>query len=245
VTYNVHGCIGTDGRLSEERIGDLLASVEPDVVALQELDVGRERSSRGHQPEKIASRLAMNFLFCPSVRDGDEHYGHAVMSRLPIRLVQSEELPRAFWPHPSEPRSALWAELEGPARLQLIATHLGLSPIERRRQTRALLSERWMGSPRFRGPRVLCGDMNTGPWSLTYLKLRASIRDVHRELAGLRARPTYPSRRPVFRLDHVFASRDVRAESAAVLATSLARVASDHLPLVVDLAFDASGDEAS
>ena len=237
VTYNVHGCIGTDGRMSETRIGDVLAEIDADVIVLQELDVGRRRSSRGHQPEKIALQLNMSFLFCPSVRDGDEHYGHAVMSRLPLHLVQSEELPRTFWPKATEPRSALWAELEGPARLQLIATHLGLSPLERRRQARALVSARWMGDPRFKGPRVFCGDLNVGPWSLTYRQLRGSMRDAHREVAGFRARPTFPSRMPMLRLDHVFASDDVKIEGAHVPVSALSRVASDHLPLAVDLAF--------
>ncbi len=239
VTYNVHGCIGTDGRMSESRIGDVLAAIDADVIVLQELDVGRRRSSRGHQPELIATQLNMRFLFCPSVRDGDEHYGHAVMSRLPLHLVYSEELPRVFWPKASEPRSALWAELEGPARLQLIGTHLGLSPLERRRQARALLGDRWMGHPQFTGARVFCGDLNAGPWSLTYRQLRGSMRDAHRCVAGFRARPTFPSRMPMLRLDHVFASKEVLVEAAQVLVTPLARVASDHLPLAVDLAFEA------
>lgn len=236
VTYNVHGCVGTDGQLSEERIGDVLAALEPDVVALQELDVGRERSSRGHQPEKLAQRLSMNFLFSPSVRDGDEHYGHALLSRYPLRHVQSEELPRVFWPRPTEPRSALWAGIDVCGiPLQIVSTHLGLSPLERLRQTRALLGERWMGSAEFRGARVVCGDFNAGPWSFTYRALRGSMIDAHRCAMGLRARATYPSRMPVLRLDHVFASKEVTVRAAGVFETPLARVASDHLPLVADL----------
>lgn len=215
----------------------MLSSIEPDVVALQELDVGRHRSGRGHQPEAIAARLGMNFLFCPTVRDGDEHYGHAILSRHPLRLVQSEELPRSTLPRPAEPRSAIWASISAPhSEVQVIGTHLGLSPIERTRQASALLGPKWMGHREYRGPRVLCGDFNAGPFSLTYRRLRGRMRDAHRSVAGILARPSYPSRLPVMRLDHIFVSDEVGVEGARVVCSPLARIASDHLPLVVDIA---------
>jgi endonuclease/exonuclease/phosphatase family metal-dependent hydrolase len=237
VTYNVHGCVGGDGALSEARVADVLAAVEPDVVVIQELDVGRERSQRGHQPERIATHLAMSFLFCPTVQDGDAHYGHAILSRHPIRHVRTGALPAVRRPRATEPRSALWAEIEGPdLTLQVIGTHLGLSPFERYLQASALRGSAWMGSPDYAGPRVLCGDLNVGPHSSTYYRLRTGLRDVQRVAFGLRARPTYPAKFPLLRLDHVFSSRELDVRRVEVVTTKLARAASDHLPLVVDLA---------
>ena len=44
-TYNVHGCRGMDRRRSEERIAEVIASLEVDVIGLQELDLNRRRSA--------------------------------------------------------------------------------------------------------------------------------------------------------------------------------------------------------
>jgi endonuclease/exonuclease/phosphatase family metal-dependent hydrolase len=57
MTYNVHGCVGTDGRLDVGRIAAVIGQSRPDIVALQELDVGRERSGRVDQAHAIAERL--------------------------------------------------------------------------------------------------------------------------------------------------------------------------------------------
>src|SRR6201986_4837558 len=44
MTYNIHRCVGTDGKLSPARIADVIATCEADIVALQEVDVGRSRT---------------------------------------------------------------------------------------------------------------------------------------------------------------------------------------------------------
>jgi endonuclease/exonuclease/phosphatase family metal-dependent hydrolase len=59
LTYNVHGCIGTDRRLDVGRIVEVIAAFEPDIVALQELDVGRARSGGVDQAHEIARGLDM------------------------------------------------------------------------------------------------------------------------------------------------------------------------------------------
>lgn len=234
VTYNVHGCVGQDGVVSESRVAEVLAEIDADVAVLQELDVGRPRSQRGHQPERIASALSMHFLFCAAVEQDEERYGHAIISRWPLKLVRSAPLPQVRWPHHAEPRSALWAEIAvASLHVQIMGTHLSLWPLDRLVQASALLGRDWMGSADWRGPRVLCGDLNVGGASWTYHRLRQSMRDAQSVLP--RARSTYPAKRPMFRLDHVFASEELRVEKAGVVATTLAKVASDHLPLVADL----------
>ncbi len=237
VTYNVHGCVGADGLLSEERVAEVLASTDADVIALQELDVGRERSNHEHQPETLARLLGMSFLFCSTVRHGEGHYGHALMSKHPLRLVHSGALPGLTWPRASEPRHAMWAEAEvAGTAMQIICTHLGLSPRERYAQASMLLSEAWMRDPRYTGARILCGDLNAGPRSLTYHRLKLRMNDAQMSAPGNhKPRPTFPGRFPVFRIDHVFASHELGVRHTEVVTSPLARRASDHLPLLVDL----------
>src|SRR4029079_12766379 len=56
-TYNVHGCTGIDRRRSEARIAEVIAEMSVDIVALQELDLGRRRSAGADQTKMIADQL--------------------------------------------------------------------------------------------------------------------------------------------------------------------------------------------
>ncbi len=71
-TYNVHGCVGIDGHRSEGRIAEVIASMSTDVVGLQEVDLGRSRSSHVDQTALIAKELGWKYHFHPAMRKGDE-----------------------------------------------------------------------------------------------------------------------------------------------------------------------------
>jgi endonuclease/exonuclease/phosphatase family metal-dependent hydrolase len=238
LTYNVHGCRGTDGRLSPARIAAVIAEARPDVVALQELDAERARSGGLDQARAIARGLGMRFHFHAALRVEEERYGDAVLSALPLRLVRAGPLPG---PLPREPRGALWVavDLGAGTELQVINTHLGLLGRERLAQADALLGEGWLGHPDCRGrPAVLLGDFNAVPGSRAYRRLAGRLCDAQGSAAppGHRPRPTFPARWPVLRIDHVFLGGEVEAMEVKVLRGPLERVASDHLPLAVDIA---------
>ena len=74
VTYNVHRCVGTDRRLDVGRIAAVLAELEPDIVALQELDVGRARTGGVDQAHEIARRLDMACHFHAALKVEEELY---------------------------------------------------------------------------------------------------------------------------------------------------------------------------
>jgi endonuclease/exonuclease/phosphatase family metal-dependent hydrolase len=241
LTYNVHSCRGTDGRLSPERIAAVIAGARPDVVALQELDAGRARTGGLDQAHAIARSLGMRFHFHPALRVEEERYGDAVLSALPMRLVKAGPLPGLPNRPGLEPRGALWVavDLGGGAELQVVNTHLGLLARERLAQAAALLGEEWLGHPDCRGrPAVLLGDFNAVSRSPAYRLLAGRLRDAQVVAAvrpGQRPRPTFPARWPVLRLDHVFLGEGVDASRAEVRRGLVERAASDHLPLVVDV----------
>jgi endonuclease/exonuclease/phosphatase family metal-dependent hydrolase len=234
MTYNVHRCVGTDGRLDVPRIAKVIASCRPDVVALQELDVGRARTGGVDQAHAIAQLLGMSFHFHPAFMVEEERYGDAILSVTPIRLVKAGPLPGSHAVRGLEPRGALWVKLElGGAELDVVNTHLGLIPHEQRAQADALLGAEWMGHADCTDPAILLGDFNATPRHRAYQRLAARLRDAHRDRSGRRA-ATFPSRLPMLRIDHVFVSRSVRVTGVHALGGALARIASDHLPLVVD-----------
>ena len=241
LTYNVHSCRGTDGRLSPERIAAVIAGARPDVVALQELDVGRARTGGLDQARLVARELGMRFHFHPALSVEEERYGDAVLSALPMRLVKAGPLPGLPRRPLLEPRGALWVsvDLGGGAELQVVNTHLGLFARERLAQAAALLGAEWLGHPGCRGrPAVLLGDFNAVPRSPAYRLLAGRLRDAQAAAppCGRRPRATFPARWPVLRLDHVFLGEGVDALGAEVRRGPLERAASDHLPLAVDVA---------
>src|SRR5205807_1825295 len=109
MTYNTHGCSGMDGRVSPRRVGRAIRGENPDIAALQELDLGRRRSRAEDQAAIIGRETGMHAVFCPTVTRGDEHYGHALFSRWPIEVVKRARLPHDAESWFQEPRSAIWA----------------------------------------------------------------------------------------------------------------------------------------
>jgi len=246
LTYNVHRCLGTDGRLSPKRIAEVIAAFEPDLVALQELDVGRIRTGAVDQAHEVAHHLGMSFHFHPALRLMEELYGDAILTPRPCTLVKAGALPGLPDRHELEPRGALWAAVEaGDATLQVINTHLGLSVRERQVQIDTLLGPEWLGHPSCQDPVLLIGDFNTLPRSRAYRRLTRDLMDAQRARPDPRPRPTFPSRLPLLRIDHAFVGRGIEVVGSSVPRSPLTRAASDHLPLILDLRVVAPGQGAA
>jgi endonuclease/exonuclease/phosphatase family metal-dependent hydrolase len=240
MTYNTHSCTGFDGKVVPHRFARTIARYKPDLIALQEIDVGRARTDREHQAERIARELDMEYYFHPCFTIEDEQYGIAVLGHLPMRLVRAGPLPghRA-----SEPRGALWVEVAcGDRRVQFINTHLGLTRGERSAQVDTLLSKEWLRNPACRPPTILCGDFNMLAVSPPYRRLTRVLVDT--ALATPRKMRNRTWMR-LARLDYVFSSPDIDVRNVITPRDSLTRLASDHLPVVVDLKLgDAAGGDA-
>jgi endonuclease/exonuclease/phosphatase family metal-dependent hydrolase len=237
MTYNVHGCRGRDRQWSPQRIADVIASAEPDIVALQELDVRRTRSGDVDQAEMIAAALGMRSHFFPALKVMEELYGDAILTACPSKLIKAGPLPGLRGLRRLEPRGALWASIRvGGTNIQVINTHLGLLSRERRKQIDVLLGPDWLGHSECRDPAILVGDFNAPPRSRNYWQLVERLRDAQRGRG--RGRATYPSRFPTLRIDYVFVGSAITVKNIDTVRTPLARIASDHLPLVVDLEID-------
>jgi len=258
MTYNVHRCVGTDGRLDVGRVAEVIARQAPDIVALQEVDVGRARTGGVDQAHELARRLEMSFHFNAALVIEEERYGDAVLTRLPERRVKAAALPghpghRAF--KALEPRGALWlaVEVEG-ATVQVLNTHLGLVPAEQTAQAAALAGPEWLGHADCVGPTLLVGDLNAVIGSRALRRLTARLRDARglvrgqneeglRGVGALGGWPTFPSRMPLIAIDHILVGGGIAVQRLAVPRDRLMAVASDHAPLVMD--FTVSGAAAA
>lgn len=236
MTYNVHSCIGTDGKLSPGRIARVIGRYEPDIVALQELDLGRPRTGAVDQPHSIAKELEMLYHFHPSIQVEEEKYGNAVLSRYPIDLICAMKLPKLESKLRLEPRGAIWVSVNvGGVRLQIINAHLSYYGPECEYQAKSLMSPEWIGHVNCAEPAILCGDFNCLPNSRPWRAINRQLGDAQHLLDSHRPLATWSGIYPVGRIDHVFVSAGIKILAIEVPKTGLNRSASDHLPLIVDL----------
>jgi endonuclease/exonuclease/phosphatase family metal-dependent hydrolase len=226
-TYNIHGCVGLDRRRKPERIAEVIASLEADIIGLQEVE-GRKSRSRVDQAHFLAGRLELNLVEGPLLLEGKGGYGNALLTRYPVLGVER----RVFERPGSQTRGLIDARLEVPwlGALRVLVTHLEVRDHRIRstqlREIKHLIDD---GEP---GPTILLGDLNE--WWNRRLALRALDRTVH----FLHSPATFPARLPLLRLDRI-AVKGLRCSDhdsrARRIESRLTRLASDHLPLVADL----------
>ena len=217
-TWNIHMGIGQDSRRDLVRTATVIREMTPDLIGLQEVDNCHSKS--GSDLEKLAAWTGLEVVAGPTMQRSSGDYGNALFTRLPVVDVERYDLSVKQ----REPRGLLIAHLDWQEeRLQVAVTHLGLRAGERREQVRRLVEH--LSTPD-RTPLILMGDFNE--WFVWGRPRRRLERRFHQ----LRSPATFPSRRPVFGLDHILADPPERLGDRLVFKSELARIASDHLPLM-------------
>jgi endonuclease/exonuclease/phosphatase family metal-dependent hydrolase len=231
ITYNIHRCIGKNRKISTERISNVISVHQPDIVALQEVDYGHVRPSLYDQAVIIAESLNFKEVWIEK-----ERCGNTILSRYPMKMVKAGGLHRPRKWHSLARRGALWVEIEAfGSRIQMINTHLGLTPNTRLNQARVLVGPEWLSSPDCRSPVILCGDFNTQPGSTVFKLLEERLRYVESSQGNGHIDKTWPSFHPLLNYDHMFISEELVVESVEVPSDDFVRAASDHLPFVVQI----------
>lgn len=228
-SYNIHSGVGTDGRFDLERVAGVLKEIDADVICLQEVGDFRSKTPHDRHPEVLAEALGLRMAFGPNVVRNGRRYGNAILSKLPIARSRNYDL--SF--RRREPRGALRCDLALPEGrlLHVFCLHLGLGVGERRAQEALLLSADILRDAARNAPLILCGDFNYWGGGPVPSMVRSAIHDVALMLDDPTS--TYHSKLPFFRLDRVFVDDGVRPHSLKPHRSELARLASDHLPLVL------------
>jgi endonuclease/exonuclease/phosphatase family metal-dependent hydrolase len=236
MTYNVHRLIGNDRHTSAARIAEVIESYHPDIVALQELPGGRFRPEEAGSCLDLMHQLSLLEKSRRLSHVERERNGNVTFSRFPMRLVRAGGLHPETKRRSIVPRGVLWTEIDIHGHLlQVVNTHLGLTPPERTSQTKVLGGPEWLQHPDCRPPIILCGDFNLLPSSPIHKRLKDILNDKQESLSFGHTEWTFPSHYPIVRLDHLFVSPDLHVESVQIPQTKLTKVASDHLPLLVKL----------
>lgn len=232
VTYNIHKCRGWDRRVSPERIAKVLAPLDADCIALQEV-VDGSPVGKSDQAQLIAESLGGEYSVTFG-RNRDlrgSHYGNATLSRLPVKRSENYNI---TWRR-REPRGCLRTDLalKHGRLLHVFNVHLGTSYLERRAQGPLLLGDQMLNHAGHSGPRVILGDFNEWTRGLTSELMAQQFRKINLREQQKR-RGSFPGPMPVLELDHVYYDRHLRLVRFQMVRNRLALIASDHLPLVAD-----------
>jgi len=231
-TYNIHKCRGLDGRTRPHRIAKVIRELDADVVALQEvLDV--EHGRRDFDQVRCLTEQLTTYRWCFG-ENRELHggkYGNLTLSRLPIAQCENYDL---TWRN-RERRGALRSDitLSNGTVLYVFNVHLGTGFMERRHQSRRLLSEDVLHRSELAGPRIVVGDFNEWTRGLATRLMGHTFQSVEPR-AFLRYSRTYPGVLPLLHLDHFYFDRHLTLRSFRLHRSRSALVASDHLPLVAE-----------
>jgi endonuclease/exonuclease/phosphatase family metal-dependent hydrolase len=221
-----------DRRVRPDRIVQVLRETYPDIIALQEVVSREDGFPEEDQARFLAEELGFYFAFGENRRHNGGRYGNVVLTRFPIQGHQNYDISAGG----RERRGCLRTDVRFAEEvLHVFNVHFGTRFFEQRKQARKLIEEGIVTNKELCGPRIVLGDFNE--W------LRGSVTSTmtaHLDKANVRRNlkrsRTYPGPFPIFRLDHIYFDRTLRLKRLYRHKSRTALVASDHLPLVADLA---------
>ncbi|MGA7297466.1 MAG: endonuclease/exonuclease/phosphatase family protein [Rhodanobacteraceae bacterium] len=229
-TWNIHACKGSDFRIDPQRTLAVIDSLDADLIALQEVPT---RSQHPAFRALLNGDLGYHCLLETTLPDHPDGFGNALLSRLPVLETQRLDLSCPD----REPRCAIDARIgvAGYGDLHVLATHLGLQARERHRQFDRLATR----MERADAATLLMGDFND--W-----RARPETRLAARGLVtrSSASRRSFPAWLPLLRLDHIVVGPGLRVNEGHSGQPSHWRHASDHLPLVAEIAFTSQEGQA-
>jgi endonuclease/exonuclease/phosphatase family metal-dependent hydrolase len=249
MTYNIHVGVGMDKKLDLQRIADVINKERPDLVGLQEVDRGVERTQRKDEIVELAQLTRMEYAFAPNLDYQGGKYGVAILSRFPIRGIDHRMYQNK---REAERRGMIRIEanIEGKV-LNFVTTHLDYQY----QDGRLFETEQMLEFLRdLKGPLIIVGDFNDEPSGTAYqlmlnqfddawLKRGQTSRGMVRTEVEINGKTvkflamhnglSYPADKPTKRIDYVFVRKAdrLKVKKAWVVDT----LASDHIPVVAEL----------
>ena len=240
MTWNIHHGCGADKRVDLERIAAVIKRENPDIVGLQEVDVGVPRSNSVDQVKELSRLTGMAGWFGKAVPLDGGDYGNAMLCRFP--LADPAMLPRAIGLNPpgtSEARCVLESDIQikPGLNMKILVTHFDTNL-----KTTPMNALTLNHSFQFMTPSagILMGDLNAVPTSDALKELGK----LWKRLAGSSEAPTWPAYaleesqtdREPRTIDHILVrpAADWTQISLRIIDET---VASDHRPIIAELEY--------
>lgn len=228
MSYNIHVGVGMDKKLDLPRIAAVINDQRADLVGLQEVDRGVERTGRIDEIAELAKLTHMDYAFAFNLKYQGGQYGVAILSRYPIRSTDHRLYLNT---REAERRGFIRAEVNIDGRVVNFATtHLDYQYEDGRVfEAEQLLA----GLKDVKGPLIVVGDFNDVPTGGAYKLMNEQFADAWIESGASDQGLSYPADKPVKRIDYILSRRTDRFRSKK--AWTVNTLASDHVPVVADL----------
>ncbi len=222
LSYNILHGETLKGDFDLDRIAQVIKSVNPDLVALQEVDFFTNRVGNIDLATELGLRTGLAPLFGQAMPYDGGEYGEGILSRFSFLSTQNHALSAQ---QGKEPRAALEVNviLKSGDTIRFVGTHLDHTGETDRITQVKQLNQYFTKDSR---PTILAGDLNARPESETMAILFTEWTKSFSEDI-----PTIPSTDPKVKIDYVLFRP---AKRWKVLETRVIdeRIASDHLPVL-------------
>lgn len=214
---------------SLEQLANFIKSQNPDIVALQEVDVKTNRTNALHQNGKdfiteLGFRTGLLTAYATTIPHAGGYYGIGILSKYPFTETRRIMLP--FPEGAKEQRAMLYSvvELNNGQLLTFVSTHLDHSISSVRQKQVKALNKAMKRNPY---PMIVCGDFNATPDSPEISQEMSIWKQV------TNADFTIPAKAPKSKIDYIFCFPGNRWK---VISTETPKVPlSDHLPVKAEL----------
>lgn len=224
LAYNIRHGLGMDEQIDLQRTAQVIRRLDPDIVALQEVDRRAERTGGVDQATVLGELTGMHAVFGDFMDYQGGQYGMALLSKYPIEATANHRLPEG-----REPRSALAATIrvgESGTEVIVVGIHLYATAEERYAQASRIV-DIYENEKR---PVILAGDFNSTPDSEVMALLRQSWTIPAKGGDHL----TFPSTEPNREIDFIIYRPRERFE---VVESRVIHepIASDHQPVLLEV----------
>jgi endonuclease/exonuclease/phosphatase family metal-dependent hydrolase len=228
MSYNIHHAEGIDGKLDVERIARVILEAKADIVGLQEVERGTERTQRRDLPAELAKLTGLTAHFDKNIPHQGGEYGNAVLSRYPIKQAKNTHL-KSFANGEQRGVQQLVLDLAG-REVLFLNTHLDhrRDPAEREHSATEL---KVIVAAAGNKPVILVGDFNAPPEAKSNVTIRGFLADTW-PLLNREPGFTIPVKKPTRRIDYIWITP---ASITPVKMAVIQSEASDHLPIVAEL----------
>ena len=219
MSYKIHNGVGIDNVTDYNRIGQMIKSHQPDIVAIQEIDSMTTRSESRYVLGEIAETAGMNGYYAPAINFKGGKYGIGLLCK-----EKPQKIRRFALPGSEESRALIIAEFPDYA---FACTHLSLTEADREASIEIINSL----AQEYQMPFFIAGDFNAKPDSKFYSLFTKTFSPLNNPDDA-----TFPAAKPNITIDYImsYIPTDNQVETKQAEVINEPKM-SDHRPVIAKI----------
>lgn len=225
-TYNIHSSKGMDGKYNVGRIRDIIYEIDPDIIGLQEVYLSTLNDSI------VADNPSYEFTFIPTLERNGKLFGNALITKHPILQKEEIKLDHSSLHEEVEKRTVIYAKIQLgglDTALNVFVSHVDTKRKFRNLQGEKLIHEIHRVVDLKKENCLVLMDFNEWFFSSSLLRKMRSLFPCEISFRS------FPTLFPVFKLDRIWCTTNIKIEESGIYKTEKSKLASDHFPLFADI----------